>query len=318
MVFTSPHADIALPAGPFHEDVLYRAAEAKEQPVFITAENGRSFSYKDLLRDTYRCAGALVAHGLRKGDVFALLLPNLQEFAVAFYGGLAAGGVITPVNPLYTDDEIARQLLDSGARYVLTVPPLLEKVASAAHQGVREIFVVGEADGTTSFRNLLESNCEPPSVSICAREDVAVLPYSSGTSGNPKGVMLTHANLTAGVHPASAQSHTGRALWNSGYCPFFTLQDWFAFCTLQSEPAIPWSCFRDSNRKAFYGQFRTTEFNQDYSFLQYWPPWRSILWLKTSIYPVCNSWALGLRRLVQICSVSAAIVFNVPLFKVTA
>jgi acyl-CoA synthetase (AMP-forming)/AMP-acid ligase II len=199
MVFTSPHADVAIPAVPFHEFVLYRATDAKEQPVFITAENGRSFSYKDLLRDTYRCAGALAAHGLRKGDVFALLLPNSAEFAVAFYGGLAAGGVITPVNPLYTSDEIARQLLDSGARYVLTVPPLLEKVASAAHQGVREIFVLGEADGFTSFRSLLESNCRPPSVSICPREDLAVLPYSSGTSGNPKGVMLTHANLTAGV-----------------------------------------------------------------------------------------------------------------------
>jgi acyl-CoA synthetase (AMP-forming)/AMP-acid ligase II len=221
MIFRSPHADVPIPPIAFHEFVLCHANELDEKPALIDAETGRSFTYKELVRDVYRCNGALATRGLRKGDVFALLLPNIPEFATAFFGVLAAGGVVTTLNPLYTANEIAHQLEDSGAKYLLTLPQLVEKAASAAAQHpLREIFVVGEAKGAMSFRALLESNCAPPSVSINAREDLAVLPYSSGTSGKPKGVMLTHANLTAGVLATVPllPEEPGNAL---GILPFF-------------------------------------------------------------------------------------------------
>ena len=222
MIFTSPHADAPIPAVPFHEFVLHHAKKLDEKPALIEAETGRSFAYGELVRDVYRCAGALAARGLRKGDVFALLLPNIAEFATAFYGVLAAGGIVTSINPLYTTDEIARQLEDSGARYVLTVPQLLDKaISAAAHLRVREIFVAGEVNETTSFDALLESNCAPPSVSIVPHEDVVVLPYSGGTSGNPKGVMLTHANLTAGVLACITAVPHGPGTIELGILPFF-------------------------------------------------------------------------------------------------
>lgn len=83
--------------------------------------------------------------GMRKGDVFALMLPNVPEFATAFYGVLAGGGAVTTLNPLYTTDEVAHQLEDSGAKYLLTLPQLFDKAAAvAARLQLRDIFVVGE------------------------------------------------------------------------------------------------------------------------------------------------------------------------------
>ena len=222
MIFTSRHPNVPVPDVPFHEFVLCQANELNEKPVFIDAETGRSVTYRELVRNVYRCAGALAVRGLRKGDVFALLLPNIPEFANAFYGVLAAGGIITTLNPLSTADEIAHQLKDSGAKYLLTLPQLVEKAASGAAQPpLRDIFVVGEASGTVSFSSLLESNCAPPSVSISARGDLAVLPYSSGTSGMPKGVMLTHANLAAGVLAAITSPLHDLGTIELGILPFF-------------------------------------------------------------------------------------------------
>jgi acyl-CoA synthetase (AMP-forming)/AMP-acid ligase II len=200
MIFRSPHADVHIPDVPFHRFVLHRAEKLKAMPALIDAETDRILTYGDLARDVCRLAGALAARGMRKGDVFALMLPNVPEFATAFFGVLAAGGVITTLNPLYTADEIAHQLEDSGAKYLLTLPQLFDKAAvAAATQPLREIFVVGETVGVTPFSALLAVDCTPPSVDFNPSEDLAVLPYSSGTTGKPKGVMLTHANLVAGV-----------------------------------------------------------------------------------------------------------------------
>jgi acyl-CoA synthetase (AMP-forming)/AMP-acid ligase II len=200
MIFRSPHADVSVPNVSFHEFVLYCAEKRKTMPALIDAETGRTLTYEQLARDVYRLAGALAARGVRKGDVFALMLPNVPEFATAFFGALASGSVITTLNPLYTTDEITHQLEDSGAKYLLTFPQLFDKAAGAAARlNLREIFVVGEKAGATPFSELLAADCTPPSVGIAPREDLAVLPYSSGTTGKAKGVMLTHANLVASV-----------------------------------------------------------------------------------------------------------------------
>jgi acyl-CoA synthetase (AMP-forming)/AMP-acid ligase II len=103
------------------------------------------------------------------------------------------------VNPLYTPRELAQQLTDCGAKYLLTVPPLMDSARAAVAQvsSVREMFVFGEAEGATPFASLLTHGDQPPSVSIDAKTDLVALPYSSGTTGLPKGVMLTHHNLVS-------------------------------------------------------------------------------------------------------------------------
>lgn len=109
-------------------------------------------------------------------------------------------GIVTPINPLYTQHEIAYQLKDAGARYLVTTPGCFEKAsAAAAEAGVDEIFSFGNVDGATPFDALLVDNGPPPVVNIDPANDLVVLPYSSGTTGLPKGVMLTHRNLVANL-----------------------------------------------------------------------------------------------------------------------
>ena len=160
----------------------------------------RSYTYAQLADGIRRVAVGLSRRGFGKGDVLAIYSPNLPEYALAFFGVAMVGGIVTTANPLATAEELAAQLRDAGAIYLVTVPPFLEKALEAAGQSsVREVFVFGEAEGATPFAALLAEDGPLPEVQIDPREDVVVLPYSSGTTGLPKGVMLTHYNLVANL-----------------------------------------------------------------------------------------------------------------------
>jgi acyl-CoA synthetase (AMP-forming)/AMP-acid ligase II len=132
--------------------------------------------------------------------VFGILSPNCPEYAIAFHAVATLGGIVTPINPLYTRYEIAHQLKDSGARFLVTVPGCCDKVDEAAQDaGIEELFVFGSAPNATSFDSLLVDNGRAEQVEIDPLEDLIALPYSSGTTGLPKGVMLTHHNLVANI-----------------------------------------------------------------------------------------------------------------------
>jgi acyl-CoA synthetase (AMP-forming)/AMP-acid ligase II len=140
---------------------------------------------------------------------------------VAFHAASLAGGVVTTINPLYTADELRTQLADSGARFLVTMPACAAKAMEAVRgSNVREMFVFGEAEGAMPFDSLLERR-NPPAVSIDPRHDLVALPYSSGTTGLPKGVMLTHYNLVANIVQSARVLGVGESDTLLGVLPFF-------------------------------------------------------------------------------------------------
>jgi acyl-CoA synthetase (AMP-forming)/AMP-acid ligase II len=208
MIFRSLYEDITIPEIPLTTFVLGRAQALADKPALIDATVGRVITHAQLEEAVRRVASSLARRGFQKGDVFAIFSPNLPEYAVTFHAVASLGGIITPINPLYTAEEVAFQLKDAGVKYLVTVPQLCEKAFEASSQSnVREVFVFGEAEGAIPFASLLEGDGQLPLVSINPREDLVALPYSSGTTGLPKGVMLTHYNLVANLRQMEAMKY---------------------------------------------------------------------------------------------------------------
>ncbi|WP_371670690.1 4-coumarate--CoA ligase family protein [Streptomyces sp. NBC_00289] len=200
-MFRSEYADVTPVELPIHEAVLGRAAEFGDAPALVDGTDGTTLTYEQLDRFHRRIAAALAEAGVRKGDVLALHSPNTVAFPTAFYAATRAGASVTTVHPLATAEEFAKQLGDSAARWIVTVSPLLETARRAAEiaGGVQEIFVCDSAPGHRSLIDMLASTAPEPQVAIDPAEDVAALPYSSGTTGTAKGVMLTHRQIATNL-----------------------------------------------------------------------------------------------------------------------
>jgi acyl-CoA synthetase (AMP-forming)/AMP-acid ligase II len=200
MIVKGPYPDVEIPDTALTPLVLRRAEELADKPALIDGPTGRTITYAQLADSIAIVAHNLSQRGFRKGEVFGILSPNCPEYAIAFHAVATLGGIVTPINPLYTKHEIAHQLKDAGARFLVTVPPFIEKAREAADDaGIEELFVFGSAEGATAFSSLLVDNGRAEQVEIDPHEDLVALPYSSGTTGLPKGVMLTHRNLVANI-----------------------------------------------------------------------------------------------------------------------
>jgi len=186
------------------EFVLQNINEHLQKPALIDGPTGRTITYSELADSISRLASGLSKRGFGKGDVFAILSPNLPEYAIAFHGIASLGGIVSPINPLYMASEITHQLKDAGARFLVTVSSCFDKAKEAATAGgVEEIFLFdcGEKPpgGATPFSSLFANDTHFTVPEIDVNEDLVALPYSSGTTGLPKGVMLTHRNLVANM-----------------------------------------------------------------------------------------------------------------------
>jgi acyl-CoA synthetase (AMP-forming)/AMP-acid ligase II len=200
-IIPSPFPDAAIPDLSLVPFVFERAAEHPDKVAIVCAASGRSLTYAELQSSIHRVAAGLHAKGIRKGDVVGLVSPNLPDFAVVFYAITVLGAVCSTVNPIATAEEIGAQFADSEAVMLFTIPDLFEKCSAAARlaSSVREIVVFGEVANATPYASLFGFGDMPPVVHIDPATDVCALPYSSGTSGIPKGVMLTHRNLVANL-----------------------------------------------------------------------------------------------------------------------
>jgi acyl-CoA synthetase (AMP-forming)/AMP-acid ligase II len=222
MIFRSPEPPLVLPEVPLTPFLLERAFERPDKPAFIDGSTGRTLTYRQWADSVRRAAAALAARGLQKGDVVAIYSPNLPEYPIVFHAVSLIGGVNTTVSPLYTAGELAAQLKDAGAKFLFTVPACVTKAQEAARESrVEEIFTFGEAEGATPFASLLKADGDPKAVAIDPREDLVVLPYSSGTTGLPKGVMLTHYNLVSNILQANSALRLDDTHTMLGMLPFF-------------------------------------------------------------------------------------------------
>lgn len=222
-MFRSEYADVPPVELPIHEAVLDRAAEFGDTPALVDGTNGTTLTYAQLDVFHRRVAAGLAEAGVVKGDVLALHSPNTIAFPTAFYGATRAGATVTTVHPLATPEEFAKQLKDSASRWIVTVSPLLETARRAAELagGVEEIFVCDSAPGHRSLLDMLGSTAPEPVIDIDPVEDVAALPYSSGTTGIPKGVMLTHRQIATNLAQLQSAIDAGPGDRILAVLPFF-------------------------------------------------------------------------------------------------
>ena len=221
MPFRSPYPDVDIPNKPFTDVVLGEAAERSDDAALVDGITGRTLTFGGLLEQVRSVAAGLAELGIRKGDVVALWSPNSPEFAVVFHAVARLGAIVTTANPAYTSHELAFQLNDAGAKLLVTTAALLEKARAAIEESRRsiELLTIDDAQGVRSLRSIAR-DADPPAVVIDPAVDVVALPYSSGTTGLPKGVMLTHRNLVANVMQIDAvEGRELRAL--VGLMPFF-------------------------------------------------------------------------------------------------
>jgi len=222
MIYKSSMPDVEIPNVPLQTVVLENADELADKAALIDGPSGRTITYGQLKTMINRTASGLSQRGFKKGEVFAIYSPNLPEYAVAFFGVTTAGGVVTTINPLYTADELAYQLNDANAKYLLTIPMFLENArAAAAKSKIEEIFVLGEGEGATPFAELLQNDAPAPQIEYDTMEDLVALPYSSGTTGLSKGVMLTHHNIVANIMQSRALDQSTRDDVSIGLLPFY-------------------------------------------------------------------------------------------------
>src|SRR6185436_17400348 len=141
MIIKGPYPDVSIPKTALTPFVLHRTADLANKPALIDGPTGRSVSFKQLADAISIAAYNLAQRGFKKGEVFGILSPNYPEYAIAFHAVATLGGIVTPINPLYTHHEIEHQLKDSGARFLVTVPGCAEKAGEAAYAaGVEELF----------------------------------------------------------------------------------------------------------------------------------------------------------------------------------
>jgi acyl-CoA synthetase (AMP-forming)/AMP-acid ligase II len=221
MIFRSPLPDVLIPRQSLTDFVLDPGRAQASHPAIVDGSTRRSVTYGELRERVRRTAAGLAARGIRKGDVVALCSPNSPEFGILFHGIARLGAIVTTINPASLPHEMAHQLTDAGAKAMFCAAALVDKATAAIGETKRaiELITIEEVPGLPSLTSIAR-DADPPAVDIDPDHDLVVLPYSSGTTGLPKGVMLTHRNLVANLVQTCATEPTElRALL--GVLPFF-------------------------------------------------------------------------------------------------
>jgi len=228
-VIRSPYTDVEIPEVNVADYVWSHAADYPDNVALVCGMTGRQYTYEMAQQMSQKFGSSLRRCGAQKGDVVALILPNIPEFPIAFLGSVGAGLTVTTINPTYKAEEISRQLDNSGAKYILTIGLFLQNARQAISEltdtKIKEIIVLGmdeTPEDCQSFMSMMiiddGSMYKIPDEKMNPHTDVAVMPYSSGTTGPAKGVCLTHYNLVANTcQVTSPEVSDVRATRETGY-----------------------------------------------------------------------------------------------------
>ena len=216
--WVQPHMNY--PRRPLGEILRLTAADVPDRPA--TAFLGAHLTWGEIKKCSDRLATALARFGIAKGDRVGIMLPNCPQYLIAAFAILRIGGIVVNVNPLYTPREVAVVAVDSGMRLLITLDVLAPLAQAVRDQTSIEAILVTSAaeysaaavpcptiDGTSRLCDVLAGVEEPdlPRVNIDPESDVAVLQYTGGTTGVPKGAMLTHHNIFANVIQTTVLHH---------------------------------------------------------------------------------------------------------------
>ncbi|KAJ0175985.1 hypothetical protein K1T71_008159 [Dendrolimus kikuchii] len=206
-IIKSPYKDVEIPNCTLSEYVWQNLDKWAEKTAIVCAHTGRSYTYEQAFRRSNTFAANLRKKlNIRNGDVVAVMLPNLPEYPIVTLGILEAGAVMTSINPAYTAHEVQRQLLLSEAKIIVALPQVLKVVKDALLLAKKNLPIITVKindepipEGTILFNELTEDLSVDVSILKEIKRDpneICFLPFSSGTTGLPKGVELSHRNIT--------------------------------------------------------------------------------------------------------------------------
>lgn len=220
-IFSSPYPAVPQRDQSITERVFEGLKDRPNEIVLTNGLTGETHTAQDFMTAVKAIAGGLTQRGLVKGHTIALMAPNSPEWCMVFHGIALAGATITTLNPVYTEQEIQEQLIGSSAKILITAPESFE-TAKAAIKGtnVSEIFLIGSSDKAPSIEKLKGPPLESQAP-VDLDKDILVLPYSSGTTGVPKGVMLSHRNLVINVDQSLTILPVAPGETTIAFLPFF-------------------------------------------------------------------------------------------------
>ncbi|KMT16702.1 hypothetical protein BVRB_3g049860 [Beta vulgaris subsp. vulgaris] len=193
---------------PLHSYLFEKLPETSGRPCLISGRTGKIYSYADTHLICRKTGAGLSKFGLKKGDVVMILLPNCPEFVFTFFGASMIGAISTTANPFYTSSEIFKQVKASDTKMIITESQFVDKLRENQEFKIGEdfkVFTIDDAENENPPENCLNfsilsetDESDLPEIEIDPNDPVA-LPFSSGTTGLPKGVILTHKSLSTCV-----------------------------------------------------------------------------------------------------------------------
>jgi acyl-CoA synthetase (AMP-forming)/AMP-acid ligase II len=231
MILSSPHQPITMDDSTVPAMLDRAATTHPDRVALVDGPTGASVTYAELARRVARIAGWMDASGLRTGDRVATWAPNVPPVAAVTIAALRLGATVSGISPAATEPEAAGQVRELGASLVVTVPSL---VPAASGFGARCVVALGESAEATALTELLAYD-RPSPADRSTPEMVALLPYSSGTTGRPKPVMLTHRQLV------TATRQVARAIEATDRDVTLAVAPWFHILGMTAELLVPLS-----------------------------------------------------------------------------